>query len=452
MQKVVAYYFERSDGLTAREARRIDFEKCLGVVKQWLVNKGGKLTDTQTGCYRAEDGLEALFSWDAAQDGEREWQLLRLDETATDDTRHIATVTVIDTGARIAVYVSILAGVRNSTIRPIRIDPKCPRVVRSLLDCMRGWFHGPSELHTLQKLAGKANGEALAKQITDPSRTVPIITISEDTDTPILPGLGGQVAYDLAGLANVYIIDGDVSWELTRLLGKRLSCFAGGVRVYWPKFTLQADPFSHPLWTESRLSEYAGDRSAIESLRRQLRFMLMQAAARTVIEPTVIGEIQAASRTRVLAALHAKAESTSDYEKIAQDYATENDKLRQENADLKQQLEAAQSQLSTAQQNAELMANYQSQSTVEETAVAPDGPTDDNGPQDGDVRFYKKTGSKGKYDRMVIVPDCGCNCWQGANKADKAEKGIARLEGRNDWKNIFHCGKCTGGGVWKVRW
>jgi len=54
---------------------------------------------------------------------------------------------------------------------------------------------------------------------------------------------------------------------------------------------------------------------------------------------------------------------------------------------------------------------------------------------------------------MVCVPDCGCNRWQGAQKADKAKKGIAKLENdRSDWKIIQHCASCTGGGMWKVRW
>ena len=54
---------------------------------------------------------------------------------------------------------------------------------------------------------------------------------------------------------------------------------------------------------------------------------------------------------------------------------------------------------------------------------------------------------------MVRVQDCGCDNWQSAHAADKARKGIARLENdRIDWKTMQHCASCTGGGMWKVRW
>ena len=73
-------------------------------------------------------------------------------------------------------------------------------------------------------------------------------------------------------------------------------------------------------------------------------------------------------------------------------------------------------------------------------------------PVAGEVRFYKKTHSKPSYDVLVKISDCGHNSWQSANKADKAKKGIERLEGSSDWKSLYHCGSCQGGGVWKVVW
>lgn len=79
--------------------------------------------------------------------------------------------------------------------------------------------------------------------------------------------------------------------------------------------------------------------------------------------------------------------------------------------------------------------------------------TDIDLPTAGDVRFYKKTHSAPTHDIMVRVPDCGCNNWETSSAADKARKGIARLEGdRVDWKTMHHCASCTGGGMWKVRW
>src|SRR5258706_583116 len=70
---------------------------------------------------------------------------------------------------------------------------------------------------------------------------------------------------------------------------------------------------------------------------------------------------------------------------------------------------------------------------------------EDSAPQSGEVRFYKKAYSRPTHDVMVRVQDCGCSNWQGAHAAEKARKGIAKLErDRMDWKMLQHCASCTG--------
>lgn len=73
-------------------------------------------------------------------------------------------------------------------------------------------------------------------------------------------------------------------------------------------------------------------------------------------------------------------------------------------------------------------------------------------PKKGEVRFYKKLGSGGGRDKLVRVNGCRHRSWQPAKKADQAKKGIARLEDRDDWKTLQHCGSCCGGGMWRVEW
>jgi hypothetical protein len=352
--------------------------------------------------------------------------------------------------------VTVEAGLSFSTIKPIRIDPRCPRVVRSLLDLPGNWFHGHSRLCKLQKIRGVDAGEQLAREIVNEQRTVPILVISDLGGSLALPALDIKMAYDLAGLANTYAIDGEASWGLTDVLGKRYSCFAGGVRVYWPRFSLQDDPFSHPLWTGMRLSVCNANSDTTEELyRKQLRQLLMQASALSVLRPREIDDIQAAARARHLATLMERATSGADFEQLAYTYAKDNDDLRakleeltRRNQGLVEELETTRTRLG----NAELLALYREQPEERIDPLKPDDPEVEKGPEPGEVRFYKKTHSTAKHDVMQLVADCGCNCWQSANKADKAKKGIARFEGRNDWKSIQHCGSCTGGGMWRVRW
>src|SRR5690606_36121146 len=88
---------------------------------------------------------------------------------------------------------------------------------------------------------------------------------------------------------------------------------------------------------------------------------------------------------------------------------------------------------------------------TESPAKSPEAGAPDK-PKPGEVRFYKKTHSKSNYDVLVPIPDCGHTSWQNAAKADKAKKGIIRLQGSDDWSQVQHCGSCTGGGVWRVKW
>jgi hypothetical protein len=456
VQKVAGYLLERRDGLNTVAARKAAHEQCLNVAHQWLKAKGAESEGLQSGSYRAEDGLEGKFLWETAQDGDRSWDLLKLDETASDGTRHVAAVSITCTESGVAVYVTIEAGLSFSTIKPIRIDPRCPHVVRSLLDLPGPWFHGPSRLYKLQRAVGVAEGEKLALQIADQTRTVPILVIADNGGALALQDLDTTLAYDLAGLANIYTIDGEASWGLTDSLGKRHSCFSGGVRVYWPRFSTQDDPFLHPLWTGNRLSAYGDSPAAtLELYRRQLRQLFMQASALSVLRPREISDIQVAARTRYLETLMERAKSGADFEQLALAYAQDNDDLRVErdglkrrNQELEEELDATQARLG----NAELLALYREQPERQIAPLSSDDPEAEKGPEPGEVRFYKKTHSTAKYDVMRIVNDCGCNCWQSANKADKARKGIERLEGRNDWKTCQHCGSCTGGGMWRVRW
>ncbi|WP_165230579.1 cell division protein ZapB [Aquisphaera insulae] len=456
MQKVAAYLLERRDDFESQEARRAVFVRCIDACREWLQSKGAADTESISGSFNPEDGGQGQFDWEDVDDGDRCLKILRLDEVDANGTRHITSVSATDTGSRISVHVSIEAGLNVSAIRPVPIDPRCPRVIRALLALGGDWFHGSSQLLALNHVKGDDDGEWLADQVIDPNRTIPLLVIAEDDNGLVLPGLDRTVAYDLVGLANVFVIDADAAWALTATLGKRWSCFSGGVRLYWPGASRGGDPFHHPLWTFGRLRAYGEDFDATRELfRRQLRQLVMQTSALSVMRPREIDAIQQAAIVRFLGSVRRPVVHDPEYEAIEQSYAKENDELRlkveslaQRNQKLVQELEEVRDRLN----NAELVARYHPQPTPVIAPVGPRDPEEDEGPQAGDIRFYKCVGHPEKYDKMELVKDCGHNSWQSAHKADKARKGIIRLEGKGDWKTLHHCGSCTGGGVWRVKW
>lgn len=464
MQKIAAYLLERRDEMNWPEARATEAARLRAEVSSWLLSKGANAIGP-SGTYVSEDGSHATFTVEEADDGDQSWWMVHLVEVTTQSRRFDTAISITNRAHGVAVYATMEAGSNSTTISRVEADPRCPRVLRELLKLPGRWFHGTSELRGLRVVKGFDAGEGLAAEIKDPERTVPILVVSEDAAGTALPDLHTSLDFDLAGLANVVLVDTDAAWALTDELGKGLSCYSGAVRLYWPKLSFKEDPFRHPLWTRQRLIGNDSDRlETRERFRRQLRGLVMRAAALGIVRPREIDAIRTGASTRAFAEMKAKATSTQDYADLADSYARDNSLLREQVADLQRQfndlqakvvdLEVDRAALLQRVENAEVQLRYREEHPTE---IPPDSGAEagevPEEPQPGEIRFYKKHHSTRTHDVLIRVADCGHSTWQGSNSADKARKGVAKLEnGRSDWKNMQHCGSCTGGGMWRVRW
>jgi outer membrane murein-binding lipoprotein Lpp len=365
----------------------------------------------------------------------------------------------------VAVYATLEAGSDAILVNPVEVDPRCPKVIRTLLRCPGRWYHGFTELRGLQRVEGFEAGQGLAAEIKHPDRTVPFIVVTEvDQAAVALPELDRDLAYDLAGIANVVVLDSDATWALTDHLGARLSCYSGAVRLYWPRLSINENPYRHPLWTALRLRSTTGELDEIrQRFRRQLRSLVMSASALSVVRPREIDDIRSAASRRVFAELRERASSLQDHAELADLYEKDNNQLRAINADLMTQVDELQGQVAKLEvDRAALLAHLQAAKVLPAANVGADDIAPDatiNGDQDlaepvsGDVRFYKKKFPAPDHDVMVRVNDCGHNKWQSAHAADKARKGVAKVEnGHTNWQTMQHCASCKGGGMWKVRW
>lgn len=464
MQKVAAYLLERRDGMDTPQARAEEAERIRAEIGMWLVKKGAT-TDAPNGTYDAEDGSHATYASESAEDGERSWSMVRLDELTADGRRFVASISVTAADNRVAVYASLEAGSDATQVRPVTVDPKCPRIIRTLLRLPGRWYHGACELRPLRRVVGFENGDAAVDEIVDPKRTIPIVVVSETRGVPALPNLDENLAHDLAGLANVVRLDYHAAWALTDRFDGALPCFDGAVRVLWPRLDQEDNRYRHPLWTADRLLSSGYDLGQVrERFRRQIRRIVMSASALSVVRPRAIDAIRSAASRRAFEEMKVRATSLADFEQLASSYAEDNDRLRKENqtlADRVEELAAEVGFLTARVENAELQLRYR--------AGAADGATASEGeeiapepapqivqkppPKAGEIRFYKKRYSTPNHDVVASVGDCGCNRWESAHGADKAKKGIAKFEdGRSDWQSVKHCGACTGGGMWRVQW
>jgi hypothetical protein len=114
----------------------------------------------------------------------------------------------------------------------------------------------------LRTLSAEADGEPISESITRVtsshagsvadliyrSRRLPIVAVSTDDRGEAQVDLG-RLALRLSGAAHLIALDPAASWELTRLLDKRMSTFNGAARIYMPGVVEEEeDPYQHPLW------------------------------------------------------------------------------------------------------------------------------------------------------------------------------------------------------------
>jgi hypothetical protein len=132
-----------------------------------------------------------------------------------------------------------------------------------------------------------------------------------------------ELAERLAGVAKVYeLADKWAAFRLTEEVGKTLTCFGGAVRLYWPRFNVQSDPFTHPLWMPWQFK----DADTTERTLGQLSNIVFDAAAFRHVEPLAISRIRStAEREAREAARNSGAKSEDE---LIEDLITMEQKLK----------------------------------------------------------------------------------------------------------------------------
>jgi hypothetical protein len=178
-----------------------------------------------------------------ANDG-RVWAA-RLDETDNFGRTWIAELYVEQQKGRPARFGTQLVCV-NRGYEPFNLSR--PSVVRDILSELSaeadGW-----QLNEHPQSVEDAN--LLVELLYAPDRRLPVIvcapdySISEGHAAVDMRRLAGRVA----GAAHLVILEPDAAWELTRLVGKQMSCYQGAARLYMPGLNDETeDPYQHPLW------------------------------------------------------------------------------------------------------------------------------------------------------------------------------------------------------------
>lgn len=91
--------------------------------------------------------------------------------------------------------------------------------------------------------------EALVREICDPNRSIPVVCITTHHDGRTTFVDGREVHALLQGRARVVILpSGNATMRLKEMLSPRQDVYGGAVRIYFPGFSLDADPADHPVY------------------------------------------------------------------------------------------------------------------------------------------------------------------------------------------------------------
>ncbi len=140
--------------------------------------------------------------------------------------------------------------------------PGCPRILKE-------FFKQSPQETPWYRLDGKPRmlrnpedvGEFVSQILLNSGRDLPVVFISraESTGHPVIDP--EELSKKLDGIAVVFVEAFEdrflLTDELKRAgLGRQLSCWDGGIRIYRPGIGPDSDPYSHPLWLGSRIERY----------------------------------------------------------------------------------------------------------------------------------------------------------------------------------------------------
>ena len=103
----------------------------------------------------------------------------------------------------------------------------------------------------------------LVRLIDAPERRLPVILASHPRALEV-----HAVAGELAGLAHLFELDEETSWEISRRYGPQRSAYRGAVKIYPAGVTFASDAKDAPLFLEATLQMLAREHNAESTVRR----------------------------------------------------------------------------------------------------------------------------------------------------------------------------------------
>ena len=229
------------------------FDKSAQFAVDWLATKSGGLLPDEARALASFDtrGLDGLHPCHAARLDDQTGSIwaARIDEPGSNPSAGETWSTELFVERPVGGMVRFGAQLmlRRPTGGP-NLRPSRPRLVYDLLRTLSAEADSETIGDAPIALSTHDDADTLANLIYRRGRRLPVVVASTDYDGGAQLNLH-QLGVRLSGAAHLYAAGPETSWELTRLIGKRMSTFNGGVRIYMPGIVEEEeDPFQHPLW------------------------------------------------------------------------------------------------------------------------------------------------------------------------------------------------------------
>lgn len=412
-----------------------------GRVDQWLIEKGAAETSAELGSFLSKTrGAIGHFTQKTIENDNGQLREILLLDLIKGQHSFATSLKIGLVGSKVVIYCALSVQRSSQFIAPVKVHPRCPKIIRDIIGSYGDWtFEGDIVPNgSIVSAESYEDGCDLSIRLADKTRRFPVVVVSDDPKYQPWANLAQKLASDLIGVAHVTIVNEDGSWALTDELGKSHSCYLGAVRLYWP---LTTDDLHSSVWTAARLlTEYGEDAAGLNRFAEETRAVVFETSSLSLSNPKVLREI---NRQELRQRLN-KA-STEEQEK-------ELNSIIEENSSLLDQLNEANAEIAKLRSKNLSLNSQLSERPLAEVADDSEAEVVHVPAVAGDLRFYKKTSTGGGVDRLVVTGECNHNSWGKATKAIQAQKGIKKLEGRDDWRTLLHCGGCTNGGRWRVQW
>jgi hypothetical protein len=142
----------------------------------------------------------------------------------------------------------------SAQLAPIRYYVEPPSFLRKLGETLTVRVGRSLATGRPQNVGSAETLEGLLDELRSAERTLPLIVVTLPVHGPVpIPDLATKLSSHLFGLANVVELARPETYGFSAAVGKEMSVFDGGLRMYWPGWSPDDALEKHPLFLRRRL-------------------------------------------------------------------------------------------------------------------------------------------------------------------------------------------------------